>query len=74
MTWTYKITDKQNLSIYDHNGDHVTTVMNDGTGVVVPEDVLEAMGAELDARGWDLTDPYVQQTMKDALIEDISEQ
>lgn len=74
MTWTYKFTNAGNLSVYDHNSTHVTTVMNDGSGVSVPDDVLSVMGAELDARGWDVSDPWVQATMKAALIEDIEVQ
>lgn len=74
MTWTYKLTDAGNLSVYDHTGSHVTTVMNDGSGVSVPDDVLSVIGDELDARGWDVSTPYVQETMKTALVEDIAEQ
>lgn len=73
MTWTYKLTDAGNLSVYDHNGDHVTTRMNDGSGFNLPDRLLEEIGAELDARGWDLTDPWVQEAMKTALVEDFEE-
>lgn len=73
MTWTYKVTDAGNLSVYDHNDDHVTTVMNDGSGFDLPGDVLRVMGDELDARGWDYSLAYVQQATKDALIEDLEE-
>lgn len=71
--WSYKVTDKGNLSVYDHTDSHVTTVMNGGTGVRVPDDVLSVMGDELDARGWDMSTAWVQQTVKDALLEDIAE-
>lgn len=71
MTWTYKVTEAGNLSVYDHEGNHVTTRMNDGGGISLPGDVLEIIGDELDARGWDVTDRYVQETMKTALVEDI---
>lgn len=74
MTWEYKITENSNLSVYDHNGDHVTTVMNGGSGVSVPDDVLGVMGEELDSRGWDLSSSYVRETIKDALTENIEEQ
>jgi len=51
MTWTYKLTDAGNLSVYDHADVHVTTVMNDGNGVQVPDDVQEVMRSEAeDAR------------------------
>jgi len=43
MTWTYKITDAGNLSVYDHTGAHVTVVQNDGSGVRIPDDVEEVM-------------------------------
>lgn len=73
MTWTYKLTESGNLSVYDHADSHVTTLMNDSTGFRLPDDVLDVMGEELDAAGWDLTDSWVQQTVKDALIEDIEQ-
>lgn len=47
MTWTYKITDAGNCSVYDHNGEHMTTVMNDGSGIELPNDVLDVMHSEL---------------------------
>lgn len=74
MTWKYKLTDNGNLSVYDHNDDHVTTEMNDGSGFDLPGSVLEVMGGELDSRGWDLSDAWVQEAVKTALIEDIEEQ
>jgi len=49
MTWTYKLTQAGNLSVYDHNGDHVTTVINDGSGITLPTDVLQVMRDEAEA-------------------------
>lgn len=67
--WAFKFTDAGNLSVYDHNGDHVAVVSNDGSGVSVPDDLLDVIGAELDARAWDLSDPWVREAMKTALLE-----
>jgi len=51
MTWTYKITDSSNLSVYDHTGTHVAVVQNDGSGIRLPDDVQEVMRSEAeDAR------------------------
>jgi len=46
MTWTYKITDAGNLSVYDHNDTHVTVVQNDGSGTRLPDDVIDVMREE----------------------------
>jgi len=51
MTWTYKITDSSNLSVYDHTGAHVTVIQNDGSGIRLPDDVVDVMRSEAeDAR------------------------
>jgi len=51
MTWTYKITDSSNLSVYDHNDTHVTVVQNNGSGIRLPDDVQNVMRQEAeDAR------------------------
>lgn len=49
MTWRYKLTDAGNLSIYDHNGDHITTLMNDGSGFEIPGDIEDVMRQEWEA-------------------------
>jgi len=49
MTWTYKLTDASNLSVYDHNDDHISTVENDGSGIRLPDDIEQVMVQ--DARG-----------------------
>lgn len=71
MTWEYELTADGDLSVYDHNGDPVTTRQNDGSGFTIPDEVLEIIGVELNNQGWDITDPWVQETMKTALVEDI---
>jgi len=49
MTWTYKITDAANLSVYDHTDTHVTVVQNDGSGIRLPDAVLDVMREEAEA-------------------------
>jgi len=49
MTWTYKLTDSSNLSVYDHTGTHVTVVTNDGSGIRLPDDVVAVMREEAEA-------------------------
>lgn len=73
MTWKYKLTDAGNLSVYDHAGNHATTVMNDRPGIRTPDDVLNVMHEECAARNWDLSDAYVVETIKDAAFERIEE-
>jgi hypothetical protein len=46
MTWTYKLTDSSNLSVYDHTGSHITVVQNDGSGIRLPDDVVDVMRDE----------------------------
>jgi len=51
MSWTYRLTDNANLSVYDHTGEHITVVQNDGSGIRLPDDVVSVMRAEAeDAR------------------------
>jgi len=49
MTWTYKITEASNLSVYDHDGNHITVVENDGSGIRLLDDVLAVMREEAEA-------------------------
>lgn len=72
MTWTHTINDSGELEVYDHAGSLVTTIPNDGTGFRLPSDILDVMHDECAARGWDLSDPWVAQTLKDAAFERVS--
>jgi len=49
MTWTYKLTDAGNCSVYDHTDTHVTVVQNDGSGIRIPDDVVDVMRQEAEA-------------------------
>jgi len=74
MTWTYKRTENDNLSVYDHTDTYITTVTNDGNGMSVPGDVLDVMMqeavTEYSANGF--TD-RVFAIMRDAMFEQIEE-
>jgi len=48
MTWTYKLTDAGNLSVYDHKQNHVAVVEDDGSGITLPDDVCDVMLSEAD--------------------------
>lgn len=69
MTWGYYDTG-DGFEVYDHTGSLVDTI---SYPVVVPDDVLAVMNAEVEARGWDFTDSYVTETMKDLLGHDVDE-
>jgi len=73
MTWTYKITDAGNLSVYDHSGTHVTVVQNDGSGIRVPDDVQECMMEELLTRGVSSLSDWQKATLVDLAGSDIEE-
>jgi len=42
MTWNYDI-DNGEMKVYDHNGDLVTTLENNGSGFTIPDDVSSVM-------------------------------
>jgi len=49
MTWTYKLTDADNCSVYDHTDTHVAVIQNDGSGIRLPDDVVDVMRDEAEA-------------------------
>jgi hypothetical protein len=46
MTWTYNFTDTGDLKVWDHDGNHVGNVENDGSGIQLPDDVQNLMAKD----------------------------
>jgi len=73
MTWTYKIIENSNLSVYDHDDTHVAVIQNDGSGVRIPDDVQECMMEELLTRGVSSLSDWQKATLVDLAGSDIEE-
>jgi len=60
MTWYYDIdANKESMDIIDHTGDIVTTINNDGSGFIIPDDVFTVMRSEAEkARSNNNTDRW----------------
>jgi hypothetical protein len=73
MTWTYKLTDSENLTVYDHTGSQITVVQNDGSGIRLPGDVEEVMAEEVLSRDVDSLSKWQKATIIDLAGTDIEE-
>lgn len=75
MTWHYEISsDASTLTVTDHTGTVVAEITNSGPGFSIPDDILAAMRAEVEAEG--LQDGLSQRQiaiLADAIFEDIEE-
>jgi len=75
MTWTYSIpADNSEIVVYDHTGTEAATVPNDGSGITVPDDVLDVMAQEFDAALSNDNRDRALKIARDAAFEQIEEQ
>ena len=50
MTWHYQISDDgSQMDIWDHTGQLIKTLQNDGSGLTLPNDVTAVMRSEAEA-------------------------
>lgn len=72
MTWTYERTDG-GVTIRDHDGTEITTLENNGRGLVLPDDILTVMSSEFDTAVSNHDFQRAFQIIGDASFEQIEE-
>jgi len=74
MTWTWTLTEASELEVYDHNGNHVTTVVtNDDSGYRIPDDIEECMMEVILSQGVGTLSKWQKATLVDLAGTDIEE-
>lgn len=74
MSWSYEILNNgQEMNVYDHNDNLITTLKNNGGGFVLPNDIFEVMIEEVVSRGLSDTSEWQTQTIVSIAADDVSQ-